>query len=185
MSKKILSLFLLSLTLIIGMLPVNVFANDIGKELNIVAENLDVPFDAKININPELGLIFVSTRVDKEKDSPYHEEIDLVDVDFGDQIEPESLPEKPTSATFSHKIYDRNEILMATAYITVKGWYSELDRWSEISSITATFKGEHADYFSYSSNKSGNTGTVSIYFNGLYAHSLRYKIDHYGKITED
>jgi hypothetical protein len=167
------------------MLPVSIFANDIDKELDVVAESLEAPFDARISINQELGLIIVSARVAEEKDSSYYEEIDLVDVDFGDQVEPASLPEKPTSATFSHKIYDRSGVLMAAAYVTVKGWYSELDRWSEISSITATFEGEHAHYFSYSSSESGNTGTVSIYFNGIYADSFRYKIDYYGRITQD
>ncbi|WP_406241863.1 hypothetical protein [Tissierella carlieri] len=94
------------------------------------------------------------------------------------------MPEKPTSATFSHKIYDCNGILMATAFVTVKGWYSELDRWSEVSSITATFEGEYARYFSYSSSKSGNTGTISIYFDIAYATGFNYVIDYYGRIAQ-
>lgn len=175
---------MLTLVLIIGVLPVSVYANDTGEGLHVVAKSLEGPFEAKISINQELGLIIVSTRVAEESDSAYYEEIDLVDVNFGEQVEPKSLPEKPTSATFSHKIYDRNGILVATAYVTVKGWYSELDRWSDVSSITATFEGEYAYYFSYSSSKSGTTGTISIYFDIAYAAGFNYVIDYYGRITQ-
>ncbi|WP_406241862.1 hypothetical protein ACF3M2_12395 [Tissierella carlieri] len=50
-----------TLVLIIGILPVGVYANDTGMELDVVARNIEVPFDAKISINQELGLIIVST----------------------------------------------------------------------------------------------------------------------------
>lgn len=189
MLKKRTCLFLLSLILIIGALPVSAFANDMEKNLNVVAENLKESLeepDARITINQELGLIIVSTgEVYDKSNVPYHEEIDLVDVDFQDNAGPDSYPQKPTSATFSHKIYDRNGVLMATAYITVKGWYSETEEWSEIESITATFEGEFAHDFSYTTSKSGGTGTITLYFNGLYAGGFNYKIYYSGKISEE
>lgn len=187
MLKKRTCLFLLSLILIIGALPVSAFANDMEKNLNVVAENLKESLeepDARITINQELGLIIVSTgEVYDKSNVPYHEEIDLVDVDFQDNAGPDSYPQKPTSATFSHKIYDRNGILMATAYVTVKGVYSEAEQWSEITDITAKFEGDFAHDFSYDSNISGDTGTIYIYFNELGLGSFRYKIYYNGRIA--
>lgn len=179
MLKKTLGLLMLSLLLIIGVLPVNVYADEAhkGSDTSFV-EDLEIPFDAQITINEELGFVIVSTKVDEKKSSRYYEEIDLVDVDFGT----ESEPQKPTSATFSHNIYDRNGILMATAYVTVEGVYSEAEQWSEITDITAEFEGESAHNFSYSPSINGDTGTVNIYFNGLNAGSFRYKIYYNGSI---
>ncbi|WP_313345890.1 hypothetical protein [Sedimentibacter sp.] len=182
MMKKRICLLLLSLLLVIGALPISAYANDMEKDLNAPEKILE-DSDALVTINQELGLVIISTRVCDNSNAPYHEEIDLVNVDFQDNIGPYGYPEKPTSATFSHKIYDRNGILMATAYVTVKGWYSEVDQWSEVESITADFEGEYASRFSYTTSRSGETGTIKLYFNGAYAGGFLYTIHYNGRIT--
>ena len=84
MLKKRTCLFLLSLILIIGALPVSAFASGMENDLNAAAENLKESLeelDARITINQELRLIIVSTgKVYDKSNVPYHEEIDLVDV---------------------------------------------------------------------------------------------------------
>lgn len=182
MLKKLLGLFTLSLLLIVGILPVNAYADEIHKGMDAYEEDLELPSDAQITINEELGLVIVSTKVDEKKASRYYEEIELVDVDFKGQVGPESEPQKPTSATFSHNIYDRNGILVATAYVTIEGVYSEVEQWSEITDITVNFEGELAQDFSYTSSISGDTGTVKIYFNGANAGGFKYKIYYNGRI---
>lgn len=146
-----------------------------GVSLDKIAECVN---DTSVLINPELGLIFVST---KDSDTQLVE-TELSTVDFG-SAETRSDPEKQTSATFTHKVYDRNNILMATIKSTVAGTYSFADRTSQITDISASISGDFAHDFSTSSSLNGNQGTLYVYFNGLGAGSFTYKITTNGVIS--
>lgn len=95
-----------------------------------------------------------------------------------------SYPEKETSESFEHKIYDRNGILMATVTTTIKGWYCEVDRDSWVSKISYSVSGDFADNISGKTSKSGNTASLKLYFNGVYLKTFKYKINYNGLIEQ-
>lgn len=170
MAKKNGKLLLLMLILIISMLPLKASGNEPG--LEVIAKDLEMSSDAQITINYDLELIFVSTRVDEARKP--HVEIDLMDVDFGNQA-------NPMSATFIQKIYDRNGLPMATAYVTVEGWHSEEEQRGEIKDISCKFEGERAQKFSYSTKIDKENGSIMIY-DGAGENGFNYTIDFYGII---
>lgn len=137
--------------------------------------------DTSILIVPEQGFIIITEKLSETKgENPVSTE--LVKSDFGD-VGTNALPDQESTAAFSHKIVDRNNVLMATAKATVTGWYSQMDNWSELTDITASFIGDFASNFSYSTSYSGNTGYLNLYFNGMGAGVLTYRISTNGKIA--
>ncbi|TZE82315.1 hypothetical protein [Calorimonas adulescens] len=180
MNRKLLSLCLCSMLLFVA-LPMNVFAQDVNSNADDFSKIVNKPVNATIDVNTDLGLIIVTTPVEQEND--YVIESEPVEVGLEGVDGPGSVPEKQASVTFSHKVYDRDGVLIATVYSTVTGWYSEVDKWSEISSITAEITGELAHDFTYTTSKSGNTGTLKLYFNGLSAGTFNYRINYHGEIT--
>ncbi|WP_077609230.1 hypothetical protein [Clostridium sp. Marseille-P2415] len=144
-----------------------------GSEQNITADsNVSVVFV------PEYEFTIVSTRLDNT------DNVQLENIEWSNgNSEINSRPEKEVSAKFTHKIYDRNKKLMATATVTVEGVYSQVDRWSEITSVSATFSGEFKNDFSYSSSTSGNKGYLDIIFNGVTVNTQTYTISTNGRIS--
>jgi hypothetical protein len=136
--------------------------------------------DYSVTFIPEYEFTIVSTELNNTNNIE-PENIEWNDTDSSIN----SLPEKEVTASFSHKIYDRNKKLMATATSTVKGVYSSVDRWSEITSVSAKFSGEYKNDFSYSSSTDGNKGYLYIEFNGVTLNTQTYTISTNGKITNN
>ncbi|MCM1150398.1 MAG: hypothetical protein NC319_10015 [Butyricicoccus sp.] len=93
-----------------------------------------------------------------------------------------SYPEREKTKVFSHTICDRNGIELAVFDVTVTGVYSQADNYATLTSITGSFTGSHAHDFTYTSALSGDTGSATIYFNGLNAGTFSYKIYTNGNI---
>lgn len=95
-----------------------------------------------------------------------------------------SYPEKEVTKSFIHNLYDRNGAYIGTITTVIKGLYSQVDNWAQITSITATFGGPYASSLSYATYLSGNTGTVYIYFIGILSGSISYRILTNGTISQ-
>lgn len=127
-----------------------------------------------ILINEDLGLI-IETR-----SSPAV----AIETDYSHVFhDVRALPEKENTKQFVHTINDRNGIEMAKVYATVHGLYSEVDSWAKILDISAYATGTYASNFSYSTSKNGADGYLYLYFNGLSAGTLHYKIYRNGTIV--
>ena len=94
-----------------------------------------------------------------------------------------AYPDKEVTKVFSHAILDRNGNRMATLHTTVIGVYSEADNTASILSIDGYFSGEYADYSTCSTSINGNTGSISIFFNGVSSGTLTYRISTNGNIS--
>lgn len=92
--------------------------------------------------------------------------------------------EREKTKTFSHIIFDRNGITMATVYSTVTGIYSEVDHEAYLTSIKGNPTGEYARAISWTSSISGDTGYLNLFFNGYPICTFTYKIYTNGNIQE-
>lgn len=90
--------------------------------------------------------------------------------------------DKEKTKVFSHIIYDRNGIELATLYSTVTGIYSEVDNYAMLISITGIYTGEYANRCTYDSEIDEDTGYINIYFNGTLLTTMTYKIYPNGNI---
>ena len=165
-NKKIMC-FMLTGLLVAGN-SINAFASQLNSNESIELNN---PANINIEVFEDTGFVIITEEVSSSEA-------------IGTEFDEFALVEKETSRQFRHSIKDRNGKVLATALSTVTGWYSSLDNWSSITNISVSFSGTYANSFTYKVNaSSGNTRSVTLYFNGVEAGTLNYKISTSGTIT--
>lgn len=87
-----------------------------------------------------------------------------------------SLPEKFTTASYTHNVYDRNNKLIATFVTSLEGWYDRYTSWSEISYIGAYFTYSATSSLSLSNSRSGSNASTSLYLAGMLADTQYYSL---------
>lgn len=95
-------------------------------------------------------------------------------------------PEVKKSKTFIHRIYySGGNTEMARLTSTVVGMYYPSGAGTAyLTSISGVFSGAQASHFSCSTNISGNTGSISMYYYGAFAGIFGYKINNNGTIVQ-
>lgn len=99
---------------------------------------------------------------------------------YGIGISPFGNPDQSTSRYFAYEGKINGVPTGNYIGVTVNGNYSQVDGYSEITSITAA---SNASGFSYSTTKSGNTGTIKLYINGSIVLTDYYTISTAGRIS--
>lgn len=92
-----------------------------------------------------------------------------------------SYPEKVKTKKFIHTILDRNGVLMAKATVTVKGIYSEVYHYAEITDLSVSFN-TLSNQFSSGTSISANKGYATIYFSNMIMATFEYTIYPNGNI---
>ena len=150
---------------------------------SVAAEDRNVPAggntrEVQILINEDLGIIIETVEATDDGTPLAHIETDYSKV--FDTIQ--SDPDRQASRTFTHNIYDRNGKLLAKVTSTVRETYSQADSWAIITGITPSASGPFAHDFSFGTSMSGSEGYLDIYFSGLPAGTMHYKIYSNGTI---
>ena len=129
-----------------------------SKSFTVMKEGQDLVLK-NVTVVPETGFIIVTEEMDKQ-------DAGVMRAD----------PDRNTSKTFKHVIYDTNYVVMATCYSTVTGTYSQADGWAQIDSVTAYFVGDAASHFSYTPSKSGAYGYLNVKYDGESLSTFTYHI---------
>jgi hypothetical protein len=167
---------LFAIVLCITLLPVSAFAAEKPEDVN-TKEIANINFgEVDIFVNEELGLIIETTEV-----TPDGKPIGtLVETDYSQVFSPNSTPEKEVTKTFSHRIFDRKGVLMATVLSTVKGIYSQVDSYAYSTDIDPV---SNSSDISFSTSISGADGYLDIYYQGMLGGSMHYHISTNGSIS--
>lgn len=138
-----------------------------------------------IQINKDLEFI-VETRELQENIFPIgNEEISVYSQPLsGERV----LPDQETSKTFEHRIYDRNNKLLAVMLVHVTGIYSQVDSWAEITNIYHAFSSGEISTTSqliFDTTLNGADGYLDLYFGSRNYHvtTLHYRISTNGAIS--
>ena len=94
-----------------------------------------------------------------------------------------SYPEKENTVTFAHKIYGKDDVLIATFYATVTGIYDQANRTSFITNVSGYFTGTLANNFSYRAAYTSELGRANIFYYGEFFGCFTYSIATNGKIS--
>lgn len=93
-------------------------------------------------------------------------------------------PEMRVTKNFVNSYYDRNGVFLASQTVTVVGYYSSTNGVADITSISDSFTGTYASYFSSSKSWGGSSGSVSVYFSSSWLMSYSYTLTTTGHITQ-
>jgi len=92
-----------------------------------------------------------------------------------------SLQETFTTETYTHNIYDSNNILIGTFVTNVEGWYDRYEGWSTISNISAHFTYKKLSSLTLSTSRSGSNGYTYIYLSGIQISKVTYHLSSTGR----
>ena len=97
----------------------------------------------------------------------------------------QGFPDKTKTKYFTHRVFDRNGKFMAYLTTSVTGLYSQVDGGSSrIINISGSFSGAYANNFSYSTVLNGSMGTIYMYYRGINAGAIKYRIYTNGYIED-
>ena len=87
-----------------------------------------------------------------------------------------SIPEKYTTASYSHEVYDRNNQLLAIFVTSLGGWYDSYSGWSQVTSISSSFTYTAISSLSLSTSKSGSYGYTNLLVSGSTFDTTTYHL---------
>ncbi len=138
-----------------------------SKSFTVMKEGQDLVLK-NVTVVPETGFIIVTEEMDKQ-------DAGVMRAD----------PDRNTSKTFKHVIYDTtSNVAMATCDSTVTGTYSQADNYAQVDSVTACFVGDFASHFSYTSSKSGAYGYLNVKYDGGSLSTFTYNIATNGLLSD-
>lgn len=158
--KKI-SIIGLSVLMLMCLLPINALAAD-----DISSAELTDNSDKKLIDVAELTFELESMEITKDEGGS------------------RSPVEKFTQASFVHNVYDRNGIFTCKLHTTIKGYYSTLDNWSEVTSVSAYLTNSVLSGLYTTTSKSGNRAYVYVKQSGVTVGNVKYKILTNGNIIQ-
>lgn len=89
----------------------------------------------------------------------------------------QGFPDKTKTKYFTYRIFDHNGNFMVNLTTAVTGLYSHVDSGSsKMLNISGSFSGAYANNISYSAVLNGSTGTIYLYYRGINAGAIKYRI---------
>lgn len=89
----------------------------------------------------------------------------------------QGFPDKTKTKYFTYRIFDHNGNFMVNLTTAVTGLYSQVDIGSsKMLNISGSFSGAYANNISYSAVLNGSMGTIYLYYRGINAGAIKYRI---------
>lgn len=197
-AKKSLFCWILILFMLCGALPLNAFAAVSPSPDTRAVQDVTAPNYASDALNDETGRgdVIIKDEVEYEKGEDlicwnllllddgmvaFTQEISETDAVLDGS---KGYPEREKTKVFSHTIYDYNGNVMAVVYSTVTGIYTTVGHEAYLTSISGNPTGLFAHAITCSSSISGDTGSLNLYWYGVFLASFTYKIYANGSIRQ-